>query len=165
MSLSSDLLEQAAHLAKRERGRPRQASLRRAVSAAYYALFHLLLEEAALQAIPGSLASWRPVSTRAINHGDVKKVAAWFHSGNLPAPLILNAPLSAEIRLVAQACNQLQQARHQADYDTAARFARQDVRLLVRDAEQAFAAWSRVRNNDEAKAFLALLLVTDRWKR
>jgi GAF domain-containing protein len=46
-----------------------------------------------------------------------------------------------------------------------ARFTRQDVLLLVHNAEQAFAAWSRVRNNDEAKAFLALLLVTDRWKR
>lgn len=45
MGLPEDLLEQAGHLARRERKRPRQASLRRAVSAAYYALFHLLTSE------------------------------------------------------------------------------------------------------------------------
>ncbi len=44
MAFHDDLLEQANHLARRERGRPRQASLRRAVSSAYYALFHLLIE-------------------------------------------------------------------------------------------------------------------------
>ncbi|WP_309722581.1 hypothetical protein [Armatimonas sp.] len=95
MSLAHDLLEQAEHLAKRERGRPKQASLRRAVSTAYYALFHLLLEDAALQAVPGSLASWRPIAGRAINHGDVRKVAAWFASGALPTPLPL--PLSNRV--------------------------------------------------------------------
>jgi hypothetical protein len=42
MSFPNDLLEQARHLANREPKRPKQASLRRAVSTAYYALFHLL---------------------------------------------------------------------------------------------------------------------------
>jgi hypothetical protein len=46
MPFAEHLLEQAEHLAKRERNRPRQASLRRAVSTAYYALFHLLIHEA-----------------------------------------------------------------------------------------------------------------------
>jgi uncharacterized protein (UPF0332 family) len=165
VSLARDLLEQARHLARRERGRPRQASLRRAISAAYYSLFHLFLEEAALQAVPGSLSSWRPVSARAINHGDLKKVAVWFVSAALPAPLTLNSPLSTDIRQVARFVGQLQQMRHQADYDTTARFTRQDVLLLVRDTEQSFAAWERVRNTEEARAFLLLLLITDRWKR
>ena len=46
MGLAQDLLEQANHLANREPKRPRQASLRRAVSTAYYALFHLLVSDA-----------------------------------------------------------------------------------------------------------------------
>jgi uncharacterized protein (UPF0332 family) len=46
MPLAEHLLEQAQHLANREKKRPRQASLRRAVSTAYYALFHLLIHEA-----------------------------------------------------------------------------------------------------------------------
>lgn len=44
---SDDLLAQAKDLAFKEKKKPRQASLRRAVSSAYYSLFHLLLDEAA----------------------------------------------------------------------------------------------------------------------
>ena len=46
MSFADQLLEQPDHLANREKKRPRQASLRRAVSTAYYALFHFLIFEA-----------------------------------------------------------------------------------------------------------------------
>jgi len=49
MPFADDLLEQAHHLATREAGEPKQASLRRAVSTAYYALFHLLIDEAVSQ--------------------------------------------------------------------------------------------------------------------
>jgi len=54
--LPEGLLEQAQHLARREPKRPRQASLRRAISTAYYALFHLLISEAIL--------SWKRVEDR-----------------------------------------------------------------------------------------------------
>jgi len=47
MGLAQDLLRQANHLATYEGANPSQASLRRAVSTAYYALFHLLIEDAA----------------------------------------------------------------------------------------------------------------------
>jgi hypothetical protein len=46
MSFAEDLLEQAHHLAYREATDPKQASLRRAVSTAYYAVFHLMIDEA-----------------------------------------------------------------------------------------------------------------------
>jgi len=59
MPYPDHLLEQAHHLAKRERNRPRQASLRRAVSTAYYALFHLLISEAA--------SNWKRVEHRALS--------------------------------------------------------------------------------------------------
>ncbi len=39
MTIARDLLLQGRYLAQQERGRPTQASLRRAVSAAYYSLF------------------------------------------------------------------------------------------------------------------------------
>ena len=45
MSLHADLLRQARQLALKEPRRPSQASLRRAISASYYALFHLLIDE------------------------------------------------------------------------------------------------------------------------
>ncbi|HQZ68834.1 MAG TPA: hypothetical protein PLY87_27290 [Planctomycetaceae bacterium] len=41
-----DLLQQAESLARLDqRGAPRQANLRRAVSSTYYALFHFLVDE------------------------------------------------------------------------------------------------------------------------
>src|SRR5271169_1426186 len=46
MSFAQDLLEQADHLIDKDGANPKQASLRRAVSTAYYALFHLLIDEA-----------------------------------------------------------------------------------------------------------------------
>jgi hypothetical protein len=52
MPLAHDLLEQARFLVGRERRKPKQASLRRAVSTAYYAAFHLLGTDAASQASP-----------------------------------------------------------------------------------------------------------------
>ena len=69
MPFPDHLLEQAQHLANRERKRPRQASLRRAVSTAYYALFHLLVSEAIL--------NWKRVDQRHLlarffEHGKMK---------------------------------------------------------------------------------------------
>ena len=46
VSLPRDLLAQARLLATKESSRPKQASLRHAISAAYYALFHLLVTDA-----------------------------------------------------------------------------------------------------------------------
>lgn len=43
--LAYQLKEQAYHLLNREPTRPRIVSLRRAVSTAYYALFHLVIDE------------------------------------------------------------------------------------------------------------------------
>ena len=48
MAFAHDLLEQARHLASPEPMRPRQASLRRTISTAYYALFHLLTTAAVM---------------------------------------------------------------------------------------------------------------------
>jgi hypothetical protein len=52
--LSGDLLAQARHLALKESKKPLQASLRRAVSAAYYSLFHFLVENATRFLIAGN---------------------------------------------------------------------------------------------------------------
>ena len=54
MSLPRDLLAQATLLATKEPRRPRQASLRRSVSASHYALFHLLVDTAARRLVSGN---------------------------------------------------------------------------------------------------------------
>src|SRR5277367_3991443 len=69
MPFPDDLLEQAKHLANRERRKPRQASLRRAVSTAYYALFHLLISEATLN---WRRPEQRHLFARMFEHGKMK---------------------------------------------------------------------------------------------
>ena len=52
----------------------------------------------------------------------------------------------------------LQEARHEADYDVARRFTRGEVLDLVDRAEQAFTDWKCVRKSIQADTFLAGLL-------
>ena len=56
VALAEDLLEQARHLANRERRRPKQASLRRSLSTTYYSLFHLFVQSA--------ITNWRGEAQR-----------------------------------------------------------------------------------------------------
>jgi hypothetical protein len=82
VAFPDDLLEQAHHLAKRdERKRPRQASLRRAISTTYYALFHLLIMEAVSN---WRIAAQRPLLARIFEHN--KKKAASGRASNAPFP-------------------------------------------------------------------------------
>jgi hypothetical protein len=71
MAFVDDLLEQAQHLANRERKEPRQASLRRAISTAYYALFHLLISEATLN---WKRVEYRDALARVFEHGNMKSL-------------------------------------------------------------------------------------------
>ena len=76
MSLPLDLLGQAKLLATKEFRRPRQASLRRSVSASYYALFHLLVDAATRRLVWGNeRQELRNCLTRAFDHGVMKRPA------------------------------------------------------------------------------------------
>src|SRR3954453_4960120 len=126
MALHHDLLEQAQHLASRELKRPRQASLRRAVSAAYYAVFHLLAAEAAQKLAPSQPARLRLQIRRAFVHSIMRQACERVVKGPPPAPLdaLLTLPIERDLILVARAFVALQDARHAADYDIAASFNR-----------------------------------------
>ena len=162
MSLHADLLRQARQLALKEPRRPLQASLRRAISASYYALFHLLVDEATKRMFPGGdRAALRGCLARAFLHGDMKKVAQQFSEGGVSpklSPGMNGQAVQPELIGVAATFVDLQQARHEADYDTTRRFTRRDVVDLVDRAEQAFRDWTTVRRSVQADAFLAGLL-------
>ena len=165
MNLHTDLLRQAQHLAVKEPKRPLQASLRRAVSTAYYAIFHLLVDDATRRMFPGThRASLRCCLARAFVHGDMKRVAQQFSDSALSPKLSpgLNwKALQPEIINVATVFADLQQARHEADYDTARRFTRREVLDLLDLVKQAFADWKSVRRSIQADTFLAGLLAFD----
>ena len=162
MSLHADLLRQARQLALKEPRRPLQASLRRAISASYYALFHLLVEEATMRKFSGrDRAALRGCLGRAFVHADMKRVAQQFSEGGVSPKLGpgMNGPaVQPELAGVAATFVNLQQARHEADYDTIRRFTRPDVIDLVDRAEQAFRDWNTVRRSVQADVFLTGLL-------
>ena len=172
MTLHADLLEQAKHLASREPNKPKQASLRRAVSAAYYALFHLLTSEAALKLAPTKPAKLRLQIRRAFQHGEMKSACELFggrtivdrnSSSNLLH--LISTPLEQEIIDVASTFVDLQQARHMADYDHVTPLVRANALLRVAQVEKAFARWKTVRTKPNADVFLASLLFHRNWRK
>ncbi|VTU00681.1 Uncharacterized protein OS=Granulicella tundricola (strain ATCC BAA-1859 / DSM 23138 / MP5ACTX9) GN=AciX9_0251 PE=4 SV=1 [Gemmataceae bacterium] len=166
MSLHTDLLKQAERLAGLEPKHPKQASLRRAISAAYYALFHMLIHEATtlLVSDPALLA----LVPRAFNHGEMRSGCEQFlDDKKLPKHLssVIGAAIPGDLKVVATAFVLLQQRRHEADYDVARTLNRADALTVLRIAKDAFEAWERVRGQQAATVFLANLLLGSKWKR
>lgn len=172
MSLHRDLLSQARQLATHEPRRPRQASLRRAVSAAYYALFHLLVDAASREVVAGQGRDvLRQRVARALGHAEMKKacqVLLKWNPGAPPDPLgqLIPGPPDPRLVTVADAFVELQQARHEADYDLSRRFSRTDALALVGVADAAFSAFDALKKADQnRRVFLMHLVFHGRWKR
>lgn len=178
MALHHDLLEQATHLATRETKKPKQASLRRADSAAYYALFHLLVADGARRLSPTIPAGLRPLIQRAFNHGDMRTVCRGFAEGHKavmkhnapgnPPPAtrnLITLPLDPELFAVVQAFVDLQEARHDADYNLDKQWNRLDVLNRVQTARQTFADWTAIRSTPTATAFVVALVLQKNWGR
>ena len=165
MSLHGDLLEQAAVLVDLELYRPRQASLRRAISTAYYALFHLLIHEGTLKLI--SAGSARSRFSRGYEHGTMKSISREFAIANPAAldRLTGGLPIPPEIQQVAETFINLQEERHAADYDVTARYTRLEVRNFIQEAEAAFGLWEVIRNHQVATLYLGAMLLGNKWKR
>jgi uncharacterized protein (UPF0332 family) len=166
VSLHNDLLEQALHLAWREPKKPRQASLRRAVSTAYYALFQMLLSEGTLRLIPNKPASLRARVRRAFAHGEMKTVCEMFAKGpNKAVTDLLMGPIEPELREIASTFIDLHEARHKADYDLTEIFDRSRVVAYIDRVEDAMTKWKTVKKNPNANVFLASLLFHSRWNK
>jgi hypothetical protein len=151
-----DLLEQADHLVQREKKKPRQASLRRSTSTAYYALFHLLCSEAAVVIAPNLSEAARSSVQRLIHHGTLKLVCERFLQTPTSGPLalLIGTPVSDDLRMVALTLLQVQEARHSADYDLNSNWNRVRSSQYIQSAHDAFTAWGRVRKAPEANVFL-----------
>jgi uncharacterized protein (UPF0332 family) len=169
VSLPADLLEQAHHLARREPKRPKMASLRRAISTAYYALFHLLTEEASSFLISGSRPdreALRLTARRALAHSDMKAVSNGVRDPQSKVSRVWLSGLAVmpDLRDVAQAFVELQEARHQADYDLGKSFTRQEAADLVDRCTEAFASWERCRKSPAAEAYLVAIALNSRLR-
>ncbi len=169
MSLATDLLDQAEMLAKREPKNPKQASLRRAISAAYYALFHLLVEDAArlFAGMVGRVdAATVARLSRTFDHAPLKEVSTQFRQNQLPHALQSSGYVTpVDLKLVAKTFVDLQDARHKADYDTAKSFTRDEVQTHVREVRKAFDAWGRVSETAEARMYLGCFALSKAWNK
>lgn len=134
VKLAHDLLDQSLHLATKEPRRPRQASLRRAISSAYYGVFHLLAWEVARLVTRDSHGrTLRAVARRALQHSGLDAAARAFAAAKPGAvaahPWLkaLGRAPSAELHGFALAFSELHSLRHAADYDLARAFTRSDA--------------------------------------
>lgn len=155
------LLDQSAALATLEFGRPSQASTRRAASAAYYALFHFLIEEIGLQVI-GAGRRDRPLRqalARSFEHGALRECADRFVAGprSLPEPLrrcFADLEQTSEhLAFVAESFVELHKMRHQADYDLGSPITRSEAKHAHWLAAESMTRWERIRTSREARVF------------
>jgi hypothetical protein len=140
---SDKLLDAADRLAPPATGpgRPPYTAHRRAVSTAYYAVFHAITARIAAVVFPSADDLFRERARRWIGHGDIRTVSRWvttLHASGpaqLPAvvrPLLAPAGAAAHIDAdtvaIADGFLELNDKREQADYDHEAIFARADTR-------------------------------------
>ena len=149
-----DLLAQALQLI--QVAPPSQLTLRRAVSAAYYAVFHFLIAEAT--------SNWAsiPLRTalgRAYDHGVMKTASNRILNAKEFPFTGENPAVVAGLRFVAQAFSQLQEDRHFADYNLTKDLDLVEALTQVKSAEKILHIWPTIRGEEIAQAYLVSLLV------
>ena len=161
------LLDQADRLiAPPGGGAPRQADLRRAISNAYYAVFHAVVAEAADDLI-GRTNRTHPryaLVYRSIDHKALRTLCEEVKKPNLPAKYSNYIPrggFGADLIALATAVVELQEKRHLADYDPLYRVRMPDAVLAVATSHAALNRF-RSANRTSRKAFLSLLTFSPR---
>lgn len=146
-----DLLAQAEHLTKLSPKRPKQANLRRAVSASYYAVFHALCwSNANVLAGTGKAKpqrAWLQVY-RAVDHAQAKSRCKSLTTRSFPE----------SIRAFSDAFVALQEHRHRADYSPVLHFTKQEATAIVGLARSAVVAIQRTRIKDRRAFAIHVLL-------
>ncbi|MGV1003569.1 MAG: hypothetical protein ACOYEV_02135 [Candidatus Nanopelagicales bacterium] len=115
-----ELLVLADELAGREAGpgKPRTINLRRAISSAYYALFHRLTQHTATRLLADEL--WTPKHTsvaRWVTHIELRKLSDAANGRGNRALVDVLDPVDPRLSDLCQSFIDLQDARHGADYD------------------------------------------------
>src|SRR5687767_8198537 len=120
MSMPDELLDLARRLFA---GATSQADLRRAVSTAYYSVFHLLVQDAMTRLIADS--ALRTECARLMKHDRMKIVCQQYSKGTTGK----GHPVPATLQQIASEFVTLQEARHLADYDLSFPVTPKDVEL------------------------------------
>ena len=151
MAYHDDLLQQAVALV--HTAPPTQASLRRAVSTAYYAVFHLLIAEAVAN---WNNAALRPQLGRAYDHGTMRQASVQTANKGFPGedPIIV-----AGLRSVARTFDELYGQRHFADYNLTKDLTPTEALSQVTSAVSVFKTWPSIGSLQIAQEYLVSLVV------
>ncbi|MDE0256309.1 MAG: hypothetical protein OYG32_16070 [Rhodospirillaceae bacterium] len=126
----------------------------------------MLIDEATRRMMSGNdRKPLRRCLARGFSHRNMHRVAKQFagqFAGGGVSPKLrpgLNGlPLQPDLVALARTFVDLQQARHEADYDLARRFNRNEALDLADRAQAAMADWRRIRKSAQADTFLIGLL-------
>jgi uncharacterized protein (UPF0332 family) len=147
-----DLIQVALHLANASGKKPKQAHLLRAISTAYYAMFHALARCCADTMIGGPSATrskpaWRQVY-RSLDHGPAKN--AWVACSKI-------GDFPVEIQDFANLFRTMQEKRHKADYDPLEKAYKSEVLVDIDQVQASIERFGLAPLKDR-RAFAALVL-------
>ena len=168
MSLADDLLQHAFALWADSNHVPgSDIRLRRAVAAAYYALFHKIIGDAVAQLAPDVPPAINHRMQRWFDHSEIKRICGRFAKAQLEQPLLglIGSSASAELRMVADFFITLQEARHSADYDLNYSLSERECRLFLEASRRAIEAWNRLAGSAERNIFILSLLLWKNWEK
>ena len=161
------LIEQSVRLiASSSAGPPRQVDLRRAVSSAYYAVFHFILTAAADEFVGASKRTSKNYSLayRSVDHRALRDLCLDIKKSTLPAKLQRHAPpngFGPNLLAFSAAFIELQEKRHAADYDPSYQMKTSDAKLMIDTATVALRRFGRASSNRK-RVFLSLLMFSPR---
>jgi hypothetical protein len=160
MALSDDYIADACSATAAD-GPARQSVLRRSLSTAYYALFVELAQAGASALAPDSPAGLNALVGRKLAHEQMKRACAqWSEGTSTWAAAAKLGAAPQDLKDVAASFVELQQRRHEADYDLRTGPSTADVRLGIARAEQAIAKWRSIKVTapEVANVFLVSLM-------
>jgi hypothetical protein len=166
--LSPDhLFDQADRLAAPPAsGRPRQVDLRRAISSAYYGVFHFALAALADEFVGVSqrTSSRYGLVYRSLDHRTLKDLCGDIAKQTPPhqyTPYLPPDGFGADIQAFARTTIELQVKRHRADYNPEPLYRSSEATLAIGSARSAVQHFGRA-SQERKKAFLTLLLCPPR---
>jgi uncharacterized protein (UPF0332 family) len=179
-SYDSELIDTARMLLVRQtgqRGRLSAARLRRSISTSYYALFHFLLEQVALQLLGSTndVRRRRHVFSRVLTHIGIKSALEKVRKANVDVSIadfmrsgiLADGPVATPdfARKMASAFADAQAARHGADYDRNSLVIAENAVQILDRVKEAIDAWNAANSQSDRDFKKALcILVTLKGK-
>jgi len=135
---------------------PAEANLRRGVSTAYYALFHLIVGEAMIRIVADP--ALRSRVARSFQHDKMQQVCKEYSQARLDnaGQLTIGSGvvIPVQLRDLGTHFVSLQNARHEADYNTGTTLTHEEADTQVLTAETAFLDWDAIQASPAAAVFL-----------